>query len=99
MIPSLALPFSNWLYRMNSWTGTPVNTVWYDASLSLLLGLLVFAGDQASNAIFAMTIPATYIAYSIPLIVRFTGGQEFKPGPFNLGIFVRSESLSIHSWD
>ncbi|KAJ3569587.1 hypothetical protein NP233_g4958 [Leucocoprinus birnbaumii] len=82
-----ALPFSKWLYKMNPSTKTPVNVVWFDAIGALLLGLLVFAGDQATNAIFAMSITASYIAYAIPVVVRYTGGQELKPGPFNLGIF------------
>ena len=59
-----ALPFSNWLYRMNSFTGTPVNTVWFVAVFSLLLGLLAFAGDAAINAIFSMSIVALYIGLS-----------------------------------
>ncbi|KXN84202.1 GABA-specific permease [Leucoagaricus sp. SymC.cos] len=84
-----ALPFSKWLYRMNPRTRTPVNVVLFDASLSVLLGLLAFAGEQAINAIFSMSVTAIYIAYTIPIVVRFTGGNDFQPGPFNLGIFVR----------
>ncbi|KAL7278617.1 hypothetical protein ACG7TL_007618 [Trametes sanguinea] len=82
-----ALPFSNWLYRMNAYTGTPVNTVWFVAIFSILLGLLAFAGDSAINAIFAMSITALYIAYAIPIAARFLGKNDFKPGPFNLGMW------------
>ncbi|TFK35826.1 APC amino acid permease [Crucibulum laeve] len=82
-----ALPFSNWLYRMNSFTKTPVNTVCYDAILALALGLLVFAGDQAINAVFAISIISLYIAYAIPIAARFAGKNVFEPGPFTLGIF------------
>ncbi|KAF9006941.1 amino acid transporter [Cyathus striatus] len=81
-----ALPFSNWLYRMNGYTKTPVNTVWFDAILALALGLLVFAGDQAINAVFAISVTGLYIAYAIPIVARFTGDNDFKPGPFNCGI-------------
>ncbi|KAL1711996.1 amino acid permease-domain-containing protein [Schizophyllum commune] len=80
-----ALPFSNWLYRMNDFTGTPVNTVWFVAILSLLLGLLAFAGDQAINAVFSLSVIALYIAYIIPIVARFTGDNDLKPGPFSLG--------------
>jgi len=66
----------------------------FNAIGALLLGLLVFAGNQAVNAVFSMAITASYIAYTIPVVVRYTGGSEFKPGPFNLGIFVRTFSLS-----
>ncbi|KAF9463304.1 amino acid transporter [Collybia nuda] len=82
-----ALPFSRWLYRMNGYTKTPVNTVWYDAILALVLGLLVFAGDQAINAVFTISITGLYIAYAIPISARFLGTNNFKPGPFTLGIF------------
>ncbi|KAJ7579288.1 amino acid/polyamine transporter I [Mycena floridula] len=82
-----ALPFSNWLYRMNTYTETPVNTVWFDAILALVLGLLAFAGPQAINAIFAISVTGLYIAYSIPIAARFLGNNDFKPGPFTLGVF------------
>ncbi|KAJ6619043.1 amino acid/polyamine transporter I, partial [Mycena sp. CBHHK59/15] len=82
-----ALPFSRWLYRMNSFTRTPVNTVVFDAFFSLILGLLVFAGPQAINAVFAISVTALYIAYAIPIVARFAGNNDFKLGPFNLGVF------------
>ncbi|KAG2072013.1 amino acid transporter [Suillus decipiens] len=82
-----ALPFSSFLYRMNSFTKTPVNTVWFVAVISIILGLLSFAGAQAINAIFSLSVTALYIAYSIPIIARFVFTNNFRPGPFNLGIF------------
>ena len=83
-----ALPFSKWLYRMNGYTKTPVNTVWFDAIIAMALGLLSFAGTQAINAVFAISVTGLYTAYSIPIAARFLGENDFKPGPFNLGIFV-----------
>ncbi|KAF7294711.1 Gaba permease [Mycena indigotica] len=84
-----ALPFSGWLYRMNEFTGTPVNTVLFDAFFSILVGILVFAGPQAINAVFAISVIALYVAYAIPIVARFAGRKhnQFKPGPFSLGIF------------
>ncbi|GLB44640.1 putative apc amino acid permease [Lyophyllum shimeji] len=79
----VALPFSGWLYRMNSYTGTPVNTVILDGILALLLGLLVFAGDQAINAVFGISIVGLYIAYAIPISARLMGTNTFEPGPFS----------------
>ncbi|KAF9556455.1 amino acid transporter [Agrocybe pediades] len=81
-----ALPLSGWLYRINSFTKTPVNTVWFDAILSLALGLLVFAGPQAINAVFALSIVSLYYAYAVPIAARFMGDNNFKPGPFNCGV-------------
>ncbi|KIY62151.1 amino acid transporter [Cylindrobasidium torrendii FP15055 ss-10] len=82
-----ALPFSSILYRMNAFTGTPVNTVWFSALCALVAGLLVFASDSAINAVFSLSVVGLYIAYSIPIAARFLGQNDFKPGPFHLGIF------------
>ncbi|KIM51757.1 hypothetical protein SCLCIDRAFT_1219882 [Scleroderma citrinum Foug A] len=82
-----ALPFSSILYRMNSYTGTPVNTVWFSVVTAALLGALTFAGAQATNAVFAVSIAALYVAYAIPIMARFVFENDFKPGPFDLGIF------------
>ncbi|KAG6908706.1 hypothetical protein DXG01_003639 [Tephrocybe rancida] len=82
-----ALPFSSWLYRMNSYTKTPVNTVIYDGVLAIAFGCLAFAGDQAINAVFALSVVGNYIAYAIPIAARFIGDNKFKAGPFSLGVF------------
>ncbi|TFL06889.1 amino acid/polyamine transporter I [Pterulicium gracile] len=83
-----ALPLSRFLYRMNTRTGTPVNTVWFCASWSIVLGLLAFAGEgQAINAVFTISVTALYVAYSIPICARWMGRNEFRPGPFDLGVF------------
>ncbi|KAH7924358.1 amino acid transporter [Leucogyrophana mollusca] len=81
-----ALPFSGWLYRMNGFTKTPVNTVWFVAVFAIALGLLSFAGTQAIDAIFAISVTALYIAYAIPITARFVFKNDFKPGPFSLGV-------------
>ncbi|KAI0297037.1 amino acid/polyamine transporter I [Multifurca ochricompacta] len=82
-----ALPFSGWLYRMNSFTKTPVNTVWFCAAGTIALGALVFAGTQAINAVFAISITALYVAYSIPIAARWIWRKEngWTPGTFSLG--------------
>lgn len=35
---------------MNTYTGTPVNTVWLDCGLALLVGLLALSGPMLINA-------------------------------------------------
>ncbi|KAI6145912.1 hypothetical protein BKA82DRAFT_29634 [Pisolithus tinctorius] len=50
-------------------------------------GLLAFAGTAAINAIFTMSITSLYVAYAMPIFARFAFDNDFKPGPFNLGIF------------
>jgi len=95
-----ALPFSGWLYRMNSFTKTPVNTVWFSATGSIALGALVFAGTQAINAVFAISITALYVAYSIPIAARWIWRKEngWTPGPFSLGAWSGFCALVSVTW-
>jgi len=71
---------------MNSYTGTPVNTVWFSVVIAALFGALTFAGAQATNAMFAVSIAALYVAYAIPIVARFVFENDFKPAPFDLGV-------------
>lgn len=85
-----ALPFSKFLYRMNTFTGTPVNAVWFDCVLALLIGLLALVGGAAINAVFTIAVTATYVEHVTPIVSRFAFENDFKPGPFSLGVFVSS---------
>ncbi|KAG8686042.1 GABA-specific high-affinity permease, partial [Ceratobasidium sp. 395] len=83
-----AMPLSGWLYQMNSFTKTPVNTVWFSVLIAALMGLLGFAGDAAIGAVFSISVIGLYIAYTVPIAARFIfKGHNYKPGPFNLGAF------------
>jgi len=93
-----ALPFSGWLYRMNGFTKTPVNTVWFTCAIAILLGLLAFAGAAAIDAIFSLSVVALYTAYSIPIAARFLGDNDFVPGPFTLGRFSAPCALLSVLW-
>jgi amino acid transporter len=75
---------------MNKFTKTPVNTVWFCAAGSISLGALVFAGTQAINAVFSISITAQYVAFSIPIAVRWIWRKEngWTPGAFSLGPWV-----------
>ena len=75
---------------MNKFTKTPVNTVWFCAIGASGLGLLVFSGTQAMNAVFSISITALYIAYSIPIAARWIWRKEngWTPGAFSLGAIV-----------
>ena len=84
------LPLSKWLYNVNKRTHAPVHAVWFSVIMSLLLGLLSFAGPSAIGAVFSLVVAGQYVAYSIPIAARFIGGRNIQPGPFNLGKLVRS---------
>ncbi|KAI0790318.1 amino acid permease [Irpex lacteus] len=88
----LPFPFSHSsldLSRINEYTKTPIRAIWFVALGSVLPGLLLFASEEAVNAIFAMTAMAYDLSYIVPIILRrvFTNHPEvqFKPGPFYLG--------------
>jgi amino acid transporter len=96
-----ALLFSGVLYRMNKFTKTPVNTVWFCAAGSISLGVLVFAGTQAINAVFSISITAQYVAFSIPIAVRWIWRKEngWTPGMFSLGAWVSALVISNFGCD
>jgi hypothetical protein len=51
--------------------------------------LITFAGSQAINTVFALSVVALYFAYAIPIAARFMGdNKDVKPGPFSLGMMV-----------
>ncbi|KAF8841440.1 amino acid transporter [Paxillus ammoniavirescens] len=81
-----ALPLSDLLYRFNKYTGTPVNTVWFDSLMALLVGLLALSGPAAVSAVFSISVTAQYVAFMTPIIARFAFENNFKPGPFSLGV-------------
>ncbi|KAG1743357.1 amino acid/polyamine transporter I [Suillus occidentalis] len=83
-----ALPLSRYLYRINRYTETPVNTVWFGAVCVLAIGLLSFVSAQAINAVFSIAVTASYIAFITPITTHFAFKNNFKPGPFYLGRLV-----------
>ncbi|KAJ3553647.1 hypothetical protein NM688_g3497 [Phlebia brevispora] len=80
-----ALPFSRYVYRMNTHTQTPVICVWAVTFLALLLGLLAFAGPNAINATFSLSVVGLYLTCGIPIGSRLLGPTTWIPGPFSLG--------------
>ncbi|KAF7791784.1 hypothetical protein EIP86_002808 [Pleurotus ostreatoroseus] len=94
-----ALPLSRYLYRMNRYTQTPVNCVWAVSFVGLLLGLLAFAGQSATSAIFSLTVVGLYIAYTIPIASRLLSKTPWRPGPFSLGIFSIPVATTAVIWN
>ncbi|KAJ7227632.1 APC amino acid permease [Mycena rebaudengoi] len=93
-----ALPFSSFLYKINSFTGTPVRCVWVSATCAALLGLIPFAGPAAAGALFSLGVIGQYITNSIPIATRYLGGQPFKKGPFHLGAFSMPVAIIAVLW-
>ncbi|GMK58120.1 hypothetical protein CspeluHIS016_0501520 [Cutaneotrichosporon spelunceum] len=84
-----ALPFSKFWHHVDSFSGTPVRTVWLVTLCAMPLGLLAFADPidlSAINAIFCLNIMGLYVAYGIPIAARVIWGSSLlRPGPWYLG--------------
>ena len=81
-------PFSKWISHVNTRTHTPVNAVWWNVSIGILLTFLIFGGPIAIGALFSIGAVAAFVAFTIPIFIRvFLVGNRFRPGPWNLGKF------------
>ncbi|KAI1245967.1 hypothetical protein MGN70_012864 [Eutypa lata] len=73
------------LKRVNQRTLTPVNAVWFNAVVGILLLLLVFGG-AAIDAIFSIGAIAAYVAFTTPIFIKIVFvGNRFRRGPWHLG--------------
>ncbi|VUG18204.1 GPT1 [Brettanomyces bruxellensis] len=80
-------PLSRYWCHVNKYTKTPVNAVWANWFIGILLLLLMF-GNVAIDAIFSVGSIAPFVSFSIPTLLRITYARKFfKPGPWNLGKF------------
>ena len=81
-------PLSRIWKRVNKYTRTPVNAVWFNNVIGILCLLLIFGGDVAIGAIFSIGAVAAFFAFTTPIFIRvFFVGNRFRPGPWNLGKF------------
>ncbi|KAI1821434.1 amino acid permease [Xylaria intraflava] len=75
------------LKRVNKYTLTPVNAVWFNAIVGILLLLLIFGG-AAIDAIFSIGAIAAFVAFTVPIFIRITFVRNrFRRGPWHLGVF------------
>ncbi|KAF4206765.1 hypothetical protein CNMCM8980_000996 [Aspergillus fumigatiaffinis] len=82
-----ALPFSSFLSKINKYTHTPVNAVWFVVLFSIGLNCIAIGSTQTATAIFSITAPALDISYvSVILAHRlYKDKVKFVEGPFTLG--------------
>ncbi|KAI0968885.1 amino acid permease-domain-containing protein [Xylaria arbuscula] len=75
------------LKQVNKYTRTPVNAVWFNTAVGILLLLLIFGG-AAIDAIFSIGAIAAFIAFSIPIFIKIAVVRnKFRRGPWHLGSF------------
>jgi len=83
------LPDRGFFGHISSKTQTPLRSVWFSVTLSMIPGLLDLASPVAANAIFSLTSMALDLSYIIPIFLRrvYQNHPEvmFKPGPFYMG--------------
>jgi amino acid transporter len=82
------IPQSKYWRKVNRYTKTPVNAVWFNCFVGILLCFLIFAGNAPILAVFSVGAIACFVAFTIPIALRvFFIGNRFRRGPWNLGKF------------
>ncbi|KAF2084006.1 amino acid transporter [Saccharata proteae CBS 121410] len=81
-------PGSKYWARVNTHTQTPVNAVWFNCAMGILMLFLIFGGSTAVGALFSIGGIAAFVAFTTPVFIRVAFvGSNFRPGPWNLGRF------------
>ncbi|KAF2400509.1 amino acid transporter [Trichodelitschia bisporula] len=81
-------PLSRYWSHVNTRTRTPVNAVWFNVVIGILMLLLIFGGSVSIGALFSVGAIAAEVAFITPVFIRvFFVGNRFRPGPWNLGRF------------
>jgi amino acid transporter len=83
------LPWSRHLRRVDA-NGVPKWAVIFVTTCALLITLPALEGDEnafpyAFFAVVSITVIGLYIAYVIPIFLRWRMGDAFEPGPWSLG--------------
>jgi amino acid transporter len=83
------LPWSRHLRRVDA-NGVPKWAVIFVTTCALLITLPALEGDEnafpyAFFAVVSITVIGLYIAYVIPIFLRWRMGAAFEPGPWTLG--------------
>ncbi|EEP81996.1 conserved hypothetical protein [Uncinocarpus reesii 1704] len=82
-----ALPFSKFFARVNQYTLTPVNAVWFVVFFSICLNLIAIGSTETATAIFNITAPALDLSYIGVILAHqiYKNKVRFIEGPFTLG--------------
>jgi amino acid transporter len=83
---------------VSSRTQTPIASVWFAAASALVLGLPYLWNSQAFFAIVSVNAIGLFSAYAIPIFLRLRRGDDFQPGPWNLGQLSKPVALIAVIW-
>lgn len=75
------------LSKVNSYTHTPVNAVWFVVVSSICLNCIAIGSTQTATAIFSITAPALDLSYVSVILAHqlYKSKVKFIEGPFTLG--------------
>ncbi len=93
-----ALPASGFWHRLNKRTRTPTNAIWLAAAGAFVLGLPYLWNTTAYAAVTSIAVIGLYIAYVMPTLLRLRQGDDFVPGPWNLGRWSRPIGIVAVAW-
>ena len=72
---------------------SPIRTIWLGATLSYLLAIPSLGSDVAFAAATSIATIGLYVSYALPILVGLIYHDNFKKGPFNLGLASRPVAL------
>jgi len=93
-----AMPGSRLWHTVNKRTRTPVNSVWLAAACAFILTVPSLWSTTAFEAIISVNVIGLFGSYAIPIFLRLRLGDEFNPGPWNLGKYGRPVALIAVIW-
>jgi amino acid permease (GABA permease) len=93
-----ALPASAFWHRINGRTRTPTNAIWLAAGGAFILGLPYLWNVTAYAAVTSIAVIGLYIAYVLPTFLRLRQGDDFEPGPWQLGRWSRPIGIIAVAW-
>ncbi|MHC3471752.1 amino acid permease [Streptomyces sp. 7R007] len=93
-----AMPGSRWWHSVSPRTRTPVKAVWLAVACSLALVLPGWWSHTAFTAIVSVNVVGLFLAYAVPILLRLRLGDDFRPGPWQLGRWSRPVGAVAVTW-
>jgi amino acid transporter len=91
---------SSFFSKINPYTNTPLNAVWLIVLFSTALNLIGSGSTLTIVAIFNITAPALDLSYAAVILARniYAHRIEFRPGPYQLGIWQKPLNAITCTW-
>ncbi|KAJ8652213.1 hypothetical protein O0I10_012174 [Lichtheimia ornata] len=94
-----AMPLSKYLHSLEPRTNNPVYAVWFNITVSGIVGILYMINSTAYEAIVSVNTIGSQLSYLVPIVLRITVARKtFQPGPWNLGRFSTIVGVISSCW-